>query len=508
MSSTVFMAMLDNLAVNNALPSIGEELDVGVSGLQWVVASYTLIFAATLLSASVLGDWLGQRPAFLVGLLIFIAGSALGAIAPTWSLLVAGRLVQGAGAAVVMPASTALLRHTFTEDRRRARAMGVRGAAAGLGLALGPSIGGPLVDSLGWRSVMWINIPIGAVAFVLALRVLPRPPAVAARWDPIGQALAVTGLGSLVYALVQGPVDGWRAPTVRVTLVVAVLSLLAFVLVEWRGARPMLDLRLLRDRVCGAAAVAYFTASMGLFGGVFFLSIYLQDILGWSASGAGAVFLSASAFIVLAAPAAGALTGRYGARAPLTLGMALSALALLGLSRYGRDAAYADYWWLLPMLGTGAGLTFIPALVAVVQRSPVSRTGMASALMDALRELGGAVGVAALGAVLTARMRASLHQQAAASGLPSGQTHDLVDSVISQGPTAGFDAPMPAADPARLAIWVQQSFVDGLQLALRCGAAALACALAAVVLLLWGASGRGEAALTMGRHHDVKSRHQ
>ncbi|MFE5871388.1 MFS transporter, partial [Streptomyces roseifaciens] len=173
-SSAVFMAMLDNLAMNNALPSISEELGVGVSGLQWVVAGYTLVIAATLLSASVVGDWLGQRRAFLLGLVGFMAGSAIGSVADGWALLVAGRGIQGLGAAVLLPAGTALLRHAYTDDGRRARAIGVRGAVGGLGIALGPAVGGPLVDALGWRSVLWINLPVGVAALVAGGRVLPH----------------------------------------------------------------------------------------------------------------------------------------------------------------------------------------------------------------------------------------------------------------------------------------------------------------------------------------------
>ncbi|GAA0442346.1 DHA2 family efflux MFS transporter permease subunit [Streptomyces stramineus] len=486
LSSSVFMAMLDNLAMNNALPHIGAELGAGLSGLQWVVAGYTLVLAATLLSASAIGGRIGHRPAFLAGLVTFIAGSALGAAAGDLTSLMAGRAVQGLGAAMVLPASTALLRHTFTEDRRRARALGVRGAAGGLGVALGPSVGGPLVDWLGWRSVLWINIPIGAAALVLALRVLPRPAPAPARWDPAGQLLAVLGPGSLVYALVQGPVDGWRAPLVIVALVVTALALPVFVLIESRGTDPMLDVRLLLDRLWAGAALACFTASAGLFGGLFFLTLYLQDVLGWSATGAGMLFLSASAFIVLTAPAAGILTARYGARTPLVAGLALCALALAGIGRYGRDAAYAEFWWLLPLLGAGAGLAFVPAMVAVVQRSPVGRTAVASAVMDMLRELGGVVGVAALGAILTARMRQSLFERAVEAGMPDASAHELVRSAISLGPAASLDPPGAGPAPARVTVWAEESFVEGLRLALCCTAAALGCAAIAVTVLLRG----------------------
>ncbi|MEV4442046.1 DHA2 family efflux MFS transporter permease subunit [Streptomyces sp. NPDC049577] len=485
-SCAVFMAMLDNLAVNNALPRVGAEMGLGVSGLQWVVAAYTLTFAACLLSGSVLGERLGQRRAFVAGMLVFCAGSACSALAPDWATLVAGRVVQGIGAAVLMPASMALLRHVFADPVRRTRAMGVRGGAAGLGVALGPTIGGPLVDAFGWRSVMWINVPVGVAVVLLAPRVLPRVPPAPARWDPAGQVLAVTGLGSLIHALVQGPVDGWTAPAVLATLALAALALPAFVVAEYRAPAPMLDVRLLRERVPAAASLACFTAGLGLFGSVFFLTLYLQNVLGWSATGAGLVFLTSSAFIVLAAPAAGALAACQGARLPLMSGLLLCAVALLGLSRYDRYAAYGGYGWLLPVLGAGVGLTFVSAVIAAVQRASASRTAMTSALMDTLRELGGVVGVAALGAILTGRMRPALYERATAAGVPDGLAHDLAGSVIRHGAAAVLDTPAAGPMAAAGRVWVEEAFVDGLQLALRCGALVLLGAAAAVALLLRG----------------------
>ncbi|MFC5722016.1 DHA2 family efflux MFS transporter permease subunit [Streptomyces gamaensis] len=484
-SAAAFMAMLDNLAVTNALPSMGESLGLGISGLQWAVASYTLVLAATLLSSGAVGDRLGQRRAFLAGLLGFMAGSALGSLATTLAAMVAGRIVQGLGAAVLLPAGAALLRHACPDATARARALGVRGAVGGLGVALGPAFGGLLTQALGWRSVMWINLPIGAAALAAAWRVLPRPPAAPVRWDPAGQALAVTGLGSLVYGLVQGPVDGWSAPGTAAALTVAALTLPAFALVETRASRPLLDPALFRDRECRAVTASCFSSSVALFGGTFFLSLFLQNVLGWSPAGAGTVFLSASAFIVLASPVAAALTVRFGAHVPLALGLGLDALALAGLSCFGRQAAYADYWWLLPVLGAGTGLLFVPATITLVDRAPAAHAGTASAVVDTLREVGGVVGVAALGAVLTARMRGTLHDRATRAGLAQDTAEHLVRTVVTGGPAHGPDAgPRPATGAPYVTVWAEDSFVDGLHLALRCGALALAGTLVLVLALL------------------------
>ncbi|MFI8825139.1 MFS transporter [Streptomyces sp. NPDC053431] len=483
-SAAAFMAMLDNLAVTNALPSMGESLGLGISGLQWAVASYTLVLAATLLSAGAVGARLGHRRAFLTGLLGFMAGSAVSSLATTLAVMVAGRVVQGLGAALLLPAGAALLRHTYPDATARARALGVRAAVGGLGVALGPALGGLLTQALGWRSVMWVNLPIGVAALAVARWALPCPPVAPAGWDPAGQALAVTGLGSLVYGLLQGPVDGWNAPGTAVALTVAALALPAFALVQTRVARPLLDPVLLRDRECRAVALSCFSSSVALFGGSFFLSLFLQDVLGWSPAGAGVVFLCASAFIVLASPAAAALTVRFGVRVPLALGLGLDALALAGLSCFGRQAAFADYWWLLPALGAGTGLLFVPATVTLVGRAPASQAGTASAVVDTLREVGGVVGVAALGAVLTARMRGTLHDRATRAGLSPDATEHLVRTVVRDGPVHGPDAGARAGTGASpVSVWAEDSFVDGLHLALRCGALTLTGTLALVLAL-------------------------
>ncbi|WP_370418386.1 MFS transporter [Streptomyces sp. QH1-20] len=484
-STAAFMAMLDNLAVTNALPGMGRDLGLGISGLQWAVASYTLVLAATLLSAGAVGDRLGQRRTFLAGLLGFMAGSALSSLATTLTTMVAGRVVQGLGAAVLLPAGTALLRHTYPDATARAHALGVRAAVAGLGVALGPAFGGLLTQALGWRSVMWINVPIGAAALAAAWRVLPRPPAAPVRWDPAGQVLAVTGLGSLVYGLVQGPVDGWSAPGTAAALTAAALALPAFAFVETRVSRPLLDSVLFRSRECRAVTLSCFSSSVALFGGAFFLSLFLQNILGWSPAGAGMVFLSASAFIALASPVAAALTVRFGVHVPLALGLGFDALALAGLSCFGRQAAYAEYWWLLPVLGVGTGLLFVPATITLVGRAPAAHVGTASAVVDTLREVGGVVGVSALGAVLTARMRSALQGRAAPAGFGHDAREHLVRSVVTGGPAHWPDTgSRPGTGASSLTVWVEDSFVEGLQLALRCGALTLLGTLVLVLALL------------------------
>ncbi|MFI0168150.1 MFS transporter [Streptomyces sp. NPDC017095] len=479
-SVAVFMVMLDNLAMNNALPDIGSDLTVGVGGLEWVVASYTLVLAAFLLPGSIVGERLGRRRVFLAGLAAFTVGSALGATADSWAVLVAGRVVQGAGGAVLLPSSAALLRQVFPQDGARAKALGLRGAASGLGLALGPVIGGPLVERFGWHSVLLINVPIGAGLLVFGALSLPHAPASRTRsWDLPGQALAAVGVGGLIFALIQGPSEGWADPAVLTGSAAAVLALPALTAVERRSSDPMLDLSFFRDRPCAVAALACFSTSLALFGAIFFLSLYLQYVLGWSAAGAGLVFLLASAFIVVTGPVAGRLSARWNAFRPLMIGVALCPLALAGLGLYGEGARYAEYCWVLPVIGVCVSLTFVPVNVIVVERVRGPRAGMATAIAEMLRELGGVTGVAALGAVLNSRMRDSLLRQAEAV-LPADRAAALTDRTLARGPAAA----LTGSGGGEVRRWFRAAFIDGLHGALYTGAVGTAVVAVCACLML------------------------
>ncbi|MET9886991.1 MFS transporter [Streptomyces sp. NPDC006430] len=440
--ATMFMAMLDNVIVNNALPRIGEDLHAGISGLQWVVEGYSLVYAALLLTGGTLGDLYGRRRIFLTGLALFTAGSAAAALSGSIGMLVTARLLQGLGAALLTPGSLAILRHVFTEERERARAVGLWSGVSALGLALGPVVGGPLVDTFGWASVFWINVPIGVAGWVLAVSVLPEFATRARRIDAPGQLFSALGFGSLVYALIEGPTRGWGDGWVLVFAAVAVLALGAFVMVELRALDPMLDLRFFGDRVLGGAALTGFVVSFGMFGATFFLPLMMQGLMGWSPSDAGLAGLPMTAVIVVAAPLSGALTSRGGPRVPLVAGLALCAVGLGGLSLYGADARYPEYVWVLLTMGFGMGMTFTPVSITVMSRVAPEQAGMASATVNTLREVGGVVGVAVLGAVFTGRMSAPLHEA------------------------------------------TEAAFVEGLHLAVRCGGGALAVTAVVVAVLL------------------------
>ncbi len=489
--ATMFMAMLDNVIVNNALPRIGQQLHAGVSGLQWVVEGYSLVYAALLLTGGTLGDRYGRKRIFLGGLALFTAGSAAAALSGSIGLLIAARTLQGLGAALLTPGSLSILRHVFTDEKERARAVGLWSGVSAVGLAIGPVLGGPMVDAFGWASVFWINVPIGAAGLLLAARVLPEFAGRARRVDLPGQLLSALGFGALVYALIEGPARGWTDTRVLAFAAAAAVALPAFVAVELRTADPMLDLGFFRDPVLSGAALSGFMVSFGVFGASFFLPLLMQDVLGWTPSNAGVAGLPMTAMIVVAAPLSGALTARYGPRILLVTGLALCAVALGGLSFYGEHAHYPQYLWVLLTMGIGMGMTFTPVSIMVMQRVPLAQAGMASATLNMLREIGGVVGVAVLGAVLTSRLAATSTGSLDRLDVPPGTRHGIADSVANSVAVTGADGTLVLPAPVHDA--VNTAFVEGLHLALRCGGAAMATAAVLVAVLLRSASGRATA---------------
>ncbi|MFD7731212.1 MFS transporter [Kitasatospora phosalacinea] len=480
---TMFMAMLDNVIVNIALPRIGRDLDAGISGLQWVAEGYSLVYAALLLTGGTLGDRHGRTRVYRIGLALFTLGSAAAALAGGIGTLVAARMLQGVGAALLTPGSLAILRQVFTDEKERARAIGLWSGVSALGLSVGPVVGGPMVDAFGWASVFWINVPVGLVGLVLAYRVLPVVAPRERRVDLLGLLLSAGGLGALVYGLVEGPGRGWTDARVLACGAVAAVLLALFATVELRVAEPMLELRLFRDRVLAGALLSGLMVSFGMFGAMFFLPLMLQGVMRWTPTAAGYAGLPLSAVIVFAAPLSGRLTARHGARAPLVLGIALCAVGLGGLSLYSGQAHYWSYAWTLVLLGFGMGLTFTPVSIAVLQRVAPAQTGMASATINTLRELGGVLGIAVLGAVLTNRLTGALTDALHRQGLPTGGVPHAV-SALTGRTGAGAGAGSGAAPAASVQAAVDASFVDALHLALRCGSAALAVTAVLVALLL------------------------
>ncbi|MEV5850429.1 DHA2 family efflux MFS transporter permease subunit [Streptomyces sp. NPDC051985] len=398
-----FIAALDNLIVTTALPSIRKDLGGGLEDLEWTVSAYTLTFAVLLMFGASLGDRFGRRRLFAIGLAIFTAASAAAALAPGMSELIAARAAQGVGAAIVTPLTLTLLAAAVPAERR-GMAFGVWGAAGGIAVATGPLIGGTLTEHLSWQWIFWVNVPLGLALIPLALLRLDESHGPNPSLDLVGTVLVSGGLFGIVYALVRGNAEGWTSTPVLGGFFAGAAMLVGFVLYELRAEHPMLPMRLFRHRSFSAINVASLLMFLGMFGAIFLLSQYLQTVGGYSPMEAGVRMLPWTAMPMIAGPLAGALSDRIGGAPVVTAGMALNAVGL-GLWALAVEPQ-VSYTSLLPALivcGTGMGMFFAPSANLVMSTVRPEEQGIASGANNAIREVGGAVGVASLAAVFSAQ---------------------------------------------------------------------------------------------------------
>ena len=393
-----FVVTLDALVVNVALPVIGRQLGGGIAGLQWVIDGYTLVFAALLLSSGALSDRIGARRAFGAGLVVFVAASAAGGLAPALGVLIAARLVQGAGAAVVLPASLALLREAFPDQAERARAVSIWAVGGAVGGAAGPVLGGVLTQ-LSWRMIFFINLPVGVVALVLLARAA-RSPRRPAPFDWAGQLAAVLGLGGITYGLIEGGANGFSAPAVLAALMVGVAALAVFIAVESRAAHPVLPLGLFRTRAVAVPVAVGFSLNVGFYGMVFLLSLYLQQQRGLSALATGLAFVPMTALTAVGNLAGSRASRPIPLRAKAVTGQLLMIAGLLILCL----AASVPDWLLVVLMipvGVGGGSLAVPAVTALLlDNVPADLAGTASGTLNASRQFGGAVAVALFGVLV------------------------------------------------------------------------------------------------------------
>ncbi|MFI1461820.1 MFS transporter [Nocardia carnea] len=395
----MFMVTLDNLVVTNALPVIRTDLGASLSDLQWFVNAYTLSFAALLLTASALGDRLGRRRVFLAGIALFTLASAACALATDPAVLIAARVVQGAGGAAVMPLSLTLLSDAVPE-RLRSAAIGIWGGISGLGVALGPLVGGAVVDGLSWQWIFWINVPIGILVLPLVARVLRDSRGGAGRLDPLGLILASGGVVAIVWGIVHGADDGWTSGGVLTALLGGALLLAALIGWEHRAAAPMLAPRLFGVRAFSVANVVAFAFSVGVFGSIFLLAQYFQVVQGYSPLESGIRTMPWTMAPMLVAPLAGLVIDRVGARILLVTGQALLAAALAWMAAVTTvDLAYSSFVAPLLLAGIGMGLTFAPLATVVMAAVPEVDRSVASGTNNTVREVGVAMGIAVLASV-------------------------------------------------------------------------------------------------------------
>jgi EmrB/QacA subfamily drug resistance transporter len=473
MCFALFMAMLDNTVVNVALPKIQDSLGAGVSGLQWVVDAYTLLFASLLLTGGTLGDLYGRKRLFMSGLVIFSIGSLLCGLAGSIGFLIASRALQGVGAAALIPSTLSILTHTFPDPRERAQAIGLWAGVSGLALALGPVVGGLLVDSLGWQSVFFLNVPVGFVGLLVAARYAPESKNPEGRTlDIPGQVLGIAWLGSLTYALIEGNARGWTSPVILSAFAIAVVGLIAFLLVERRSASPMLQLSFFRNSTFTGAVTVAALVSFGMFGMLFFLSLFMQNVQGYSPVGAGLRFLPATVAIIITAPLAGRWAARIGSRIPMTIGLAMVGAGMLCYLGVNEFTPYLHWFWIQPIQGVGMGLTMAPMTAAVMGSVPPARSGMASATTNASREVGGTFGIALLGAILTARLNSVMTGALTALGIPSA-VQSKIEFAMSHGGAGGAAKLPQGIDRAAISAAFKHAFVDGMHVAMVVAAAAL-----------------------------------
>jgi DHA2 family methylenomycin A resistance protein-like MFS transporter len=396
-----FMVLLDNTIVGAALPDMQHRLHTQLTGLQWIVDAYVLLVAMLLLSGGVFADRFGRKRVYLTGVAVFTAASVVCALAPSLGWLIAGRVLQGIGAAALSPASLALLAAAHPVPRERIKAIGLWAGLSGIGLAAGPVAGGVLTDAFGWPAIFLVNVPIGVALLLAGLSSLeetrnPAAPAI----DIPGTVLSVLGVGALAYGLIEGGARGWTSPVILGAFTAAVFLLAAFVAVEARRCAPMLPLRLFRQRLFTVSNTAMTVVGFALMGSSFFFSQFFVYVQGSSILRAGLQTLPVSLAMVIVSPYAARLASRYGFRTVVTTGLALAGLGLLALGMVHADTGYAHVCWRLGAVGTGFALTLSPLTGAAIQAVSPQEGGLASGISSTTRQIGAVLGVAVLGAVV------------------------------------------------------------------------------------------------------------
>ncbi|MET3803893.1 EmrB/QacA subfamily drug resistance transporter [Nakamurella sp. UYEF19] len=404
-----FMTYLDNNIVNVAMPAIQQDLHLTISGLEWVVSSYILVFASLLLAGGRLADVFGRKRLFLIGLGIFTISSLAAGLAGDATTLIAGRALQGLGAALVTPTTLAIISATYTNARRRAAAVGIWSGVGALALAVGPLLGGLLSQHASWEWIFFINIPVGIFTFALGWRVIgeskldsgPR------RLDVPGIATSAVALFALTFGLIEGDRRGWTSPLILACFAVAVALGLAFVAVERRSRQPMVEVALFRERVFSGGLIALMMWAFGLFGIYFFTSLYLQNVLGFSPTKAGLAFLPMALLMAVGAVISEQVSRRLGAHRVVAFAMVLMALGIASVSLLSAGASFLDLMPSFAVIGIGGGLT-VPLTASVLDAMPREEAGVASGIFNASREVAGLLGITVIGAILAARQSSLL----------------------------------------------------------------------------------------------------
>jgi EmrB/QacA subfamily drug resistance transporter len=495
---SLLIVTLDNTVLNVALPTLVEKLNASSSDLQWIVDAYVLVFAGLLLVSGSLADRIGRKRTFLAGLVAFAACSTWAAYSGSVGSLIAARASMGIGAALIMPATLAIITNTFTDARERQRAIGFWAATSGAGIALGPIVGGLLLDYFWWGSVFLINVPIAAAGFVFALPLVPdsKNPS-AQRPDWVGSLLSIAGLGLLLYAIIEAPAHGWSSPLVLATGIGGLAILTVFVLWERTSTHPMLHLRFFRDRSFSAPIVSVSFTMFGLFGALFVLTQFLQFQLGYTPLEAGVRMLPAAGAIALVAPLSAALVRRFGTKLTIAAGMLIVAGGLWQISGATTSTSYGGIVLGMALVGVGAGLVIPSATASVMGSLPVEHTGVGGGTNGTFLQTGGALGIAVIGSLLSNRYDDHLTGALAQYRLPHALGRAAHDSL---GAALGVAHQVDGSVGAAIAQAARSAFMSGMQLGLVTAAAvALAGAVIALVTI------PGKAPARRGRRHGAQT---
>ena len=401
---SLLMVAMDVTIVNVALPSIHHDLRASISGLQWVIDAYTMVVASLLMMAGSMADRFGRRRVFQTGMAIFMLGSLLCSLAPNIHALIAFRVLQALGATMLNPVAMSIIVNTFHEPKARARAIGIWGAVAGVSMALGPLIGGVLTQSIGWRSIFWVNLPIGAAAMMLATLYIPESKAaLPRRVDPVGQTLVFIALAMLTYAVIEGPHIGWNTPVIAGAFTLVVLAIVSLLVYEPRRKEPLIDLRFFRSAPFSSATVIAICSFSAFSGFLFLNTIYLQEVRGYSAFQTGLCTLPMALATILCSPLSGRLLGTHGTRPSLLISGMATAISAVMLTQLTATTPLGLLLVSYVIFGIGFGMVNAPITNTAVSGMPKAQAGLAAAVASTSRQVGASLGVAIAGTMAGAR---------------------------------------------------------------------------------------------------------
>lgn len=465
---------IDNTILNVAIPTLSERLQASMSQLQWIVDGYTLVFAGLLLTAGSLGDRFGRRGALSVGLAIFAVGSGLSALSDTPGQLTGARALMGVGAAFIMPATLSIVTNVFRVPAERAKAIAIWAGFSAIGIAVGPVAGGYLLRHFYWGSVFLVNIPFAVVALVLGRILVPTSKdSTAPKLDPLGAVLSIVGLVILLWAIIEAPTKGWASMQTIVWFVVALVLLTAFVVWELRSTHPMLDVRIFENPRFSAASIAITLTFFAMFGSLFLMTQYMQDVLGYSPLGAGVRVAPFAVVMMVIAPMSTKLVDRLGTKVVVVTGLTIIAGSLLYMVWLQPVHGYTQVFVDMVVMALGMALTMAPATESIMGALPRDKAGVGSAVNDTTRQVGGALGVAVIGSLFSSRYMPKMADMLAASATPVppemaeaikgsiGGARSVAEKITEMGMTEQADALMASAKDA---------FVGGMHSAVLVGA--------------------------------------